>query len=133
MTHAALACVTLVLAATAGVAARGEDTPPRHRDGGDHELKADSKTESGVHHCSPRLQRAGRDCRLLSSEPPLGRSPHLDIEVVYYNSNAWSGPIQEMGCATIQALPSKSVIKPNVTPQVPLRMHQIRPCLGRNE
>jgi len=28
MTHAALACVTLVLAATAGVAARGEDTPP---------------------------------------------------------------------------------------------------------
>ena len=28
MTHAAFACVTLVLAATAGVAARGEDTPP---------------------------------------------------------------------------------------------------------
>ena len=29
MTHAAFACVTLVLAATAGVAARGEDTPPK--------------------------------------------------------------------------------------------------------
>lgn len=28
MTHAAFACATLVLAATAGVAARGEDTPP---------------------------------------------------------------------------------------------------------
>ena len=28
MTRAAFACVTLVLAATAGVAARGEDTPP---------------------------------------------------------------------------------------------------------
>ena len=28
MPRAAFACVTLVLAATAGVAARGEDTPP---------------------------------------------------------------------------------------------------------